>query len=118
MASRHDRDTQERRRRLRERQENERKEMRRRQQEQTAALNEIDGAVERLDAAREAVAAAVARGVEVFGSADALAEVVSFGVKEIRAYERHHRRHRPVAERKVPAPAAPPSASGEVPVAG
>ncbi|WP_159037237.1 hypothetical protein [Streptomyces specialis] len=117
MATRHDRDTQERRRRLRERQERERREMRRRQQEQTAALHEIDGAVERLDAARAAVAAAVARGVDVFGSADALAEVVPFDAKEIRAFERHHRRQRPVAEPKVPAP-APPPASGEGTAAG
>ncbi|MDT0446804.1 hypothetical protein [Streptomyces johnsoniae] len=91
MASRHDIATQERRRRLRERQEHERKEVRRRQQAQKAALSEIDTAVARLEDARAAVAAAVARAGEVFPSNEALADLTPFDVREIRAFQRLHR---------------------------
>ncbi|MDT0319315.1 hypothetical protein [Streptomyces millisiae] len=114
MASRHDRATQERRRRLRERQENERKEFRRRQQAQMAALNEIDGAVERFEAAHAAVAAALANAVQVFPSVEALAEVTAFDAKEIRAYERRHRREQQGAQRRpVGGEQVPQQASGE-----
>jgi hypothetical protein len=97
MATRYDRETQERRRRLRERQERERREVKRRQQAQTTALNELDGAVERFEAAQATVAAAVARAVEAFPSVDVLAEVTPFEARELRAYERRHRRGQPSA---------------------
>ncbi|ARQ69184.1 hypothetical protein CAG99_10195 [Streptomyces marincola] len=83
---------QERRRRLRERQEHERQEVRRRQQAQKAALTDLDSAVARLDDARSAVAASVARAAEVFPSTEALAELTPFDVREVRAYQRLHRR--------------------------
>ncbi len=92
MASRHDIATQERRRRLRERQEHERKEVRRRQQAQKTALSEIDTAVARLEDARAAVAAAVTRAAEAFPSNEALADLTPFDVREIRAFQRLHRR--------------------------
>jgi hypothetical protein len=111
MATRYDRETQERRRRLRERQERERREVKRRQQAQTAALNELDGAVQRLRAAQATVSAAVARAVEAFPSVDALAEVTPFEVRELRAYERRHRRGQPSAGRlSEPEPPMAPDA--------
>jgi hypothetical protein len=109
MASRHDRDMQDRRRRLRERQERERHEVRRRQQEQTAALRDLDSAVERLLAADAAVAAAVGHAVRVFPSVDALAELTSFDARELRAYARRHRR-----AGKEPQTSSPLSVADEV----
>ncbi|UCM88022.1 hypothetical protein [Streptomyces marincola] len=103
MASRNDTAVQERRSRLRERQENERKEFRRRQQAQLAALNDIDTALERLRQAEAAVACAVAHGVTVFGSVDALAEMTPFDAKDVRAHQRRHRRTAQV-EQAAPAP--------------
>jgi hypothetical protein len=101
MATRHDREMQERRRRLRERQERERLEVRRRQQAQAAALKELEAAVGRLKDAEATVAAAVALAIETFPSVDELAEVTPFDARELRAYERRHRhrtRPRPRAD--------------------
>ncbi|WP_461031634.1 hypothetical protein [Streptomyces mayteni] len=102
MASQRDRAMQERRRRLRERQEKERVEVRRRQQAQTTALNEIDGAVAKFETARAAVAAAVANAVEMFPSVEALAEVVTFDARDIRALQREHRRVQQEVRRSSP----------------
>ncbi len=93
MATRNDQAIQDRRRRLRERGERERRAVKQRQQAQTAALNDIDAAVERLTAARATLAATVTRAVEAFSTADELAEVTSFDTREIRALQREHQRH-------------------------
>ncbi|MEO3756499.1 hypothetical protein [Streptomyces sp. B6B3] len=94
MATRHDQEMQERRRRLRKRQEQERQEVRRRQQAEAAALNDLDSAAERLRAAQAAMAEAVTRALEAFPSVDDLAEMTPFDVRELRAYERRHRREK------------------------
>jgi hypothetical protein len=57
-----------------------------------AALNDLDGAVDRLRTAQKAMADAVARAVQVFPPVDDLAEMTPFDVRELRAYERRHRR--------------------------
>ena len=68
--------------------------MRRRQQAQTAALNDLDGAVERLRAAQTSMAEAVARALQAFPSVDDLAEITPFDARELRTYERRHRREK------------------------
>jgi hypothetical protein len=66
--------------------------VRRLQQAQTAALNDLDGAVDRLRTAQKAMADAVVRAVQAFPSVDDLAEMTPFDARELRAYERRHRR--------------------------
>ncbi|GAA3861858.1 hypothetical protein GCM10022227_19030 [Streptomyces sedi] len=74
-----------------------------------AVLNDLDAAVERVTAARAALAATVVRGVETFDSVDALAEVTAFDPREIRALQREHRRRHVPAQIEAGKPTVTPA---------